>query len=78
MNGLGLLAVSQHPRFSSHRFSGYAILGGSAVFSGSIMALVLFKKYACHQGGADPLISLHRLSFLGPITPLGGMVMIAG
>ncbi|KAI6005281.1 hypothetical protein F5J12DRAFT_835917 [Pisolithus orientalis] len=62
INGLGLLLVSMHPRFSTHRFAGYAILGGSAVFSGSIMALVLWKN----------------VKFLGPITPLGGMMMIAG
>ncbi|KAI6136723.1 hypothetical protein F5141DRAFT_46030 [Pisolithus sp. B1] len=61
-NGLGLLLVSMHPRFSTHRFAGYAILGGSVVFSSSIMALVLWKK----------------MKFLGPITPLGGMIMIAG
>ncbi|KAL4071024.1 hypothetical protein J3A83DRAFT_4094710 [Scleroderma citrinum] len=62
MNGLGLFLVSLHPKYSSHRFAGPAILGGCAVFSGSIITLVLCKK----------------LRFLGPITPLGGMVMIAG
>ncbi|KAI6162275.1 DUF423-domain-containing protein [Pisolithus thermaeus] len=67
-NGLGLLLVSMHPRFSTHRFAGYAILGGSVVFSGSIMALVL------HANSLTP----SRMKFLGPITPLGGMIMIAG
>ncbi|KAG6337332.1 hypothetical protein ID866_1757 [Astraeus odoratus] len=61
-NGLGLLLLSLHPRFSSHRFAGYSILGGCTIFSGSIMALILSKN----------------LKFLGPITPLGGMLMIAG
>lgn len=40
-NGLALLLVSLHPRFSSHRFSGPAIAAGGLIFSGSIMALVL-------------------------------------
>ncbi|KIM67224.1 hypothetical protein SCLCIDRAFT_1210731 [Scleroderma citrinum Foug A] len=62
VNGLGLLLVSQHPRFSSHHFAGCAILCGGAVFSGSIMSLILCKK----------------LRFLGPITPLGGIIMISG
>lgn len=62
MNGLGLLLISMHPKFSTHRLAGYAILGGGVVFSGSIMALVLWKK----------------MKFLGPITPLGGVIMMAG
>ncbi|KAF9460793.1 hypothetical protein BDZ94DRAFT_1222392 [Collybia nuda] len=62
-NGLTLLLVSLHPRFSLHRFSAPAIAAGGLLFSGSIMALVL---------GGD------RLKFLGPITPIGGMLMIAG
>ncbi|KAG2159967.1 uncharacterized protein EDB93DRAFT_1112741 [Suillus bovinus] len=60
-NGLALFMISMHPRFSTHKFAGPAIAGGGFVFSGSIIALVLWK-----------------LKFLGPITPLGGMVMIAG
>ncbi|KAH7883683.1 hypothetical protein F5I97DRAFT_1894806 [Phlebopus sp. FC_14] len=62
MNGVGLMLVSMHPRFSVHRFAGPAIATGGAVFSGSVMALVLFKDF----------------KFLGPVTPLGGMLMIAG
>ncbi|KAF9240872.1 hypothetical protein BU15DRAFT_87447 [Melanogaster broomeanus] len=62
VNGLGLMLVSMHPKFAAHRFAGPAILTGGAVFSGSIMALVLFKE----------------LKFLGPVTPLGGIIMIAG
>ncbi|KLO13755.1 DUF423-domain-containing protein [Schizopora paradoxa] len=63
-NGLGLLAVSMHPRFSAHRFAGPAVSLGGLVFSGSVMGLVLDS----HQ----------RFRFLGPITPLGGSLMIAG
>ncbi|EIW86619.1 hypothetical protein CONPUDRAFT_78915 [Coniophora puteana RWD-64-598 SS2] len=62
-NGLGLLALSMHPRFSTHKFAGPAIAGGTLIFSGSIMTLVLVRD---------------RFRFLGPITPLGGMAMIAG
>ncbi|KII93550.1 hypothetical protein PLICRDRAFT_35776 [Plicaturopsis crispa FD-325 SS-3] len=62
-NGLALLLVSLHPRFAAHRFAGPAIAGGTVLFSGSILALVL---------GRD------RFKFLGPVTPLGGAVMIAG
>ncbi|KAH9944113.1 uncharacterized protein BXZ73DRAFT_87072 [Epithele typhae] len=62
-NGLALLAVSMHPRFAIHRFAGPAIALGSAVFSGSIVALVL---------GGD------RFKWMGPVTPMGGSVMIAG
>ncbi|KAI0830632.1 DUF423-domain-containing protein [Trametes gibbosa] len=62
-NGLALLLVSMHPRFATHRFAGPAIAVGSMVFSGSIMALVLARD---------------RLRWLGPITPIGGSIMIAG
>ncbi|KAI0788594.1 hypothetical protein C8Q75DRAFT_239858 [Abortiporus biennis] len=62
-NGLALLLVSLHPRFATHRFAGPAILAGSAVFSGSIWALVFARD---------------KLRWLGPITPIGGSIMIAG
>ncbi|KAJ7786427.1 hypothetical protein B0H16DRAFT_1490444 [Mycena metata] len=62
-NGLALLLLSLHPRFSVHRFAGPAIAGGAFLFSGSIFALVLNRD---------------RFKFLGPITPLGGVLMIAG
>lgn len=55
-NGLALLAVSMHPRFSAHRFAGPAILSGAIIFSGSILALVAGKPH---------------FRFLGPVTPLG-------
>lgn len=43
-NGLALMLVSMHHRFSTHRFAGPAILTGGVLFSGSIMVLVL-KRY---------------------------------
>ncbi|KZV94108.1 DUF423-domain-containing protein [Exidia glandulosa HHB12029] len=61
-NGLGLLAGSLHPRFAAHRFAGPAILAGTIIFSGSIVALTLSPK----------------TRIFGPITPVGGMIMIAG
>ncbi|KAF8730477.1 hypothetical protein AX14_005530 [Amanita brunnescens Koide BX004] len=62
-NGLGLLAISMHPQFSAHRFAGPAIIFGGGLFSLSIAAMVL---------GRD------RLRFLGPVTPLGAMLAVAG
>ncbi|EJC98695.1 uncharacterized protein FOMMEDRAFT_95664, partial [Fomitiporia mediterranea MF3/22] len=62
-NGLALMILSMHPRFSVHRFAGPAIAAGSFVFSSSIIALVLNRE---------------RFKAFGPITPMGGAVMIAG
>ncbi|EKM61209.1 uncharacterized protein PHACADRAFT_247669 [Phanerochaete carnosa HHB-10118-sp] len=62
-NGLGLMLVSMHPRFATHRFAGPAIAIGSVVFSGTIFALVLARD---------------RFKWLGPVTPLGGSFMMAG
>ncbi|KAJ7783898.1 DUF423-domain-containing protein [Mycena maculata] len=62
-NGLALLLLSLHPRFSVHRFAGPAIAAGTFLFSGSIFALVLNRD---------------RFKFLGPVTPMGGLLMIAG
>ncbi|KAJ6604754.1 hypothetical protein DFH09DRAFT_1019051 [Mycena vulgaris] len=62
-NGLALLLLSFHPRFSVHRFAGPAIAAGTLLFSGSIYALVLNRD---------------RFKFLGPVTPMGGLLMIAG
>ncbi|KAJ3987516.1 hypothetical protein F5890DRAFT_1497360 [Lentinula detonsa] len=61
-NGLGLLLISLHPRFAVHRFAGPAIITGTLCFSGSIFALTLNRD----------------LKFLGPVTPMGGLMMIAG
>ncbi|KAG8856483.1 hypothetical protein FRB91_000764 [Serendipita sp. 411] len=62
-NGIALLAISMHPRFGKHAFAAPAIFLGSTIFSGSIALLVLNRE---------------RFRFLGPITPLGGTIMIAG
>ncbi|KIP12471.1 hypothetical protein PHLGIDRAFT_81654 [Phlebiopsis gigantea 11061_1 CR5-6] len=62
-NGLGLMLISLHPRFASHRFAGPALAVGSILFSGSIFALILNRD---------------RFRWLGPITPLGGTIMMAG
>ncbi|CAE6400686.1 unnamed protein product [Rhizoctonia solani] len=62
-NGVALLAVSLHPKFSTHRFAGPAIALGTALFSGSIYALVLNRD---------------RFKFLGPVTPLGGLTLLVG
>lgn len=43
VNGVALLAVSMHPRFSRHAFAGPAIIAGTAMFSGSIFALTVAK-----------------------------------
>ncbi len=44
LNGLGLLAISLHPRFSVHRWAGPAIVAGGGLFSGSIFPLVLDRE----------------------------------
>ncbi|KAF9569669.1 hypothetical protein CPC08DRAFT_731832 [Agrocybe pediades] len=62
-NGLAMMLLSLHPRFANHRFAGPAIACGGLLFSGSIWALVVGRE---------------KLRMLGPITPLGGMAMIAG
>ncbi|KAJ6519928.1 hypothetical protein C8R45DRAFT_41254 [Mycena sanguinolenta] len=62
-NGLALLLLSLHPRFSVHRFAGPAVAAGTFLFSGSIWALVLDRE---------------RFRYMGPVTPMGGMLMIAG
>lgn len=66
-NGLALIALSTHPSviagLARHKLATRLITGGALVFSGSIFALVLAREKA---------------SFLGPVTPLGGLAMIAG
>jgi len=62
-NGLGLLVLSLHPRFSVHKCAGPLITVGAVLFSGTIWLLAL---------------SGDRFRFLGPVTPLGGTVLIAG
>ena len=60
-HSLALLAVSAHPRLSQKRFGAGALALGSALFSGSLYAMVLLKSRG-KQGAA----------VLGPITPFGG------
>ncbi|CUA67219.1 hypothetical protein RSOLAG22IIIB_13330 [Rhizoctonia solani] len=62
-NGVALLAISLHPKFSTHRIAGPAIALGTALFSGSVFLLVWKGE---------------RLKFLGPVTPLGGLCLLAG
>ncbi|KAM0747443.1 DUF423-domain-containing protein [Meredithblackwellia eburnea MCA 4105] len=62
-NGAALLAISQHPVYS-RKLGGKLILAGTLCFSGSIFALLLLGK--------------ERVRFLGPVTPLGGVLMLAG
>ncbi|KAI0694878.1 hypothetical protein BC835DRAFT_1415171 [Cytidiella melzeri] len=62
-NGLGLMLISMHPRFAAHRFAGPAIAAGGAIFSSSIFALVVARE---------------KFKWLGPITPLGGSLMMLG
>ena len=60
-HGLALLAVSGHPRLSTKKFGAGALALGSALFSGSLYALVLLKRRG--KQGAE---------IIGPITPMGG------
>lgn len=67
-NGVSLLAISLHPRFGAARgrlaFPSLAIAAGTLMFSGSIFPLVLARE---KMG-----------KIMGPITPIGGSVMILG
>ncbi|KAG8710376.1 hypothetical protein FRC08_017250 [Ceratobasidium sp. 394] len=62
-NGLALMLISTHPRFSTHPFAGPAIGLGTCVFAGTIYLLVFNRE---------------KFKFLGPFTPMGGLSMIAG
>ncbi|WRT67927.1 uncharacterized protein IL334_004901 [Kwoniella shivajii] len=66
-NGLALLAISFHPGLlgasRKYRLGAGLIMAGAAVFSGSIFGLVAARD---------------KFRWLGPITPLGGVSMIAG
>lgn len=67
-NGLGLLIVSFHPGLiagiKKYRVAAGMIMAGGAVFSGTIFALVLARE------------KVGKIA--GPMTPLGGAVMMAG
>ncbi|KAJ9100513.1 hypothetical protein QFC21_003553 [Naganishia friedmannii] len=61
-NGIALLAISQHPRFGTHKYAGPLIMLGTTMFSFSIFGLVLARERV------GPVF--------GPMTPIGGMLMI--
>lgn len=67
-NGVALLALSAHPSVAlglrKYKVAAQLIVGGVLVFSGSIFALVLARDKVAKVAG--------------PITPLGGLAMIAG
>jgi len=67
VNALAMLAISGHPRLASKKFAAGAIAVGSALFSGSIYALVLWRSRGKTGGRV-----------LGPVTPLGGLIMLVG
>jgi len=62
-NGIALLAISQHNRFATHKFAGPAIFGGTILFSSPILGMA-----ALGEG----------FRILWPVTPLGGILMVAG
>ncbi|GAA6007442.1 hypothetical protein JCM10207_006343 [Rhodosporidiobolus poonsookiae] len=66
MNGIGLLAISQHPVYSK-RLAVPLVIAGTTLFSGSIFALLLYRE---KMGGLSKIV--------GPTTPLGGLLMIGG
>lgn len=71
-NGLALLLVSMHPRFSSHRFAGPAIIAGGLIFSGSIMALVLGQgRYVVYIVGVI-VADTGQIQIFGPSDTAGG------
>ena len=67
-NGLALLAISLHPRLnhpgSKMRWGTGLIVGGALTFSGTIFGLVLAREKV------GPVF--------GPLTPVGGAIMMAG
>ncbi|SCZ98604.1 BZ3500_MvSof-1268-A1-R1_Chr7-1g09215 [Microbotryum saponariae] len=66
VNGVALLAISQHPIYSK-RWSAPLIIVGTTLFSGSIFALLLYRE---KMGALTKIV--------GPATPLGGLLMIGG
>jgi uncharacterized membrane protein YgdD (TMEM256/DUF423 family) len=66
-NGLALLAISLHPRLNMSQRMKWGtglIVGGALTFSGTIFGLVLAREKV------GPVF--------GPLTPVGGAVMMAG
>ncbi|WBW73551.1 ER transmembrane protein [Schizosaccharomyces osmophilus] len=65
-HSLAVMVISLHPKYGKSRWTAPLMVGGSTLFSGSIFALVLLPKTSSFR------------KYLGPVTPLGGLLMIAG
>ncbi|CAB76274.1 hypothetical protein POMI540_4038 [Schizosaccharomyces pombe] len=65
-HSLATMAVSLHPVYGKSRWTGPLLITGSCLFSGTIYGLCLLPKGH----------SLRRI--LGPLTPIGGLVMLTG
>ncbi|KAI7867441.1 hypothetical protein BDF14DRAFT_1803989 [Spinellus fusiger] len=63
LHAVTLLVLSSTTRLRVHPAAMPLMLGGTCLFSGSIYLLVLNRD---------------RFRFLGPVTPLGGLAMMAG
>lgn len=68
-NGLGMLAIAGiHDKLDFTLKAQYrGVLWGTIIFSVSIFGLVLL-----------PILDINFNNFLGPITPIGGVIMIFG
>ncbi|BFZ61819.1 hypothetical protein YB2330_002895 [Saitoella coloradoensis] len=66
-HGIALVAISAHPRFT-RSYAPPLIALGTAMFSGSIYGLVMARLRGVEGAG----------KVLGPVTPLGGTLIIAG
>ncbi|HLW29392.1 MAG TPA: DUF423 domain-containing protein [Brumimicrobium sp.] len=68
-NGLGLLAIAGiYNKFDFELIAPFrSIMWGTILFSGSIFCLVLL-----------PVTGIEINKFIGPITPIGGIIMIFG
>ena len=60
-HSLALLSLSAHPQLSQKRLAIGAMAVGSALFSGSIYAMVLLKNKGLN------------VKALAPVTPIGGI-----
>ena len=70
LHGLGMITISLIPPPFVNKFTKYsfwALLDGVILFSGSLYLL-----------STKSLWTDHSLSWLGPVTPLGGLFFIAG
>jgi uncharacterized membrane protein YgdD (TMEM256/DUF423 family) len=63
IHAVALLAIALSPHAAQLRTAGWLLAAGIALFSGSLYALAL---------GVGPR------ALLGPVTPLGGLALIAG